>query len=222
MATSSASSVTFAAVTPPMAPAPTTSTLASTIVSPPPVPVQMPAFSGHRSRRTVAVRAWAITHSPLDSTSRWRVESSEAPRIARYSSIRRPFNYYASDLCLTRSSRMRQVTAWPSISSPSEIAAAEQPYDTLSGGQQARFQVLLLELGGATLLLLDEPTDNLDLHSAEALETGLAAFEGTVLAVTHDRWFARGFDRFLVYGADGTVYESDGPVWDEARVARAR
>ena len=47
-------------------------------------------------------------------------------------------------------------------------------------------------------------------------------FEGTVLAVTHDRWFARGFDRFLVYGADGSVYESDGPVWDEGRVRRAR
>jgi ATPase subunit of ABC transporter with duplicated ATPase domains len=100
--------------------------------------------------------------------------------------------------------------------------AAEQRFESLSGGQQARFQILLLELSGATLLLLDEPTDNLDVESAEALEEGLDAFEGTVLAVTHDRWFARGFDRFLVYGADGSVYESDGPVWDEGRVQRAR
>jgi ATPase subunit of ABC transporter with duplicated ATPase domains len=100
--------------------------------------------------------------------------------------------------------------------------AAEQTFDSLSGGQQARFQILLLELSGATLLLLDEPTDNLDVESAEALEDGLASFAGTVLAVTHDRWFARGFDRFLVYGADGAVYESDGPVWDEARVQRTR
>ena len=100
--------------------------------------------------------------------------------------------------------------------------AGEQVYESLSGGQQARLQILLLELSGATLLLLDEPTDNLDVQSAEALEAGLAAFEGTVLAVTHDRWFARGFDRFLVYGADGEVYESEGPVWDEGRVARAR
>ncbi|MCM3516012.1 ABC-F family ATP-binding cassette domain-containing protein [Nocardioides sp. P86] len=100
--------------------------------------------------------------------------------------------------------------------------AAEQRFESLSGGQQARFQILLLELSGATLLLLDEPTDNLDVQSAEALEEGLEAFEGTVLAVTHDRWFARGFDRFLVYGADGDVYESDGPVWDEGRVERAR
>ncbi len=100
--------------------------------------------------------------------------------------------------------------------------AGEQTFDSLSGGQQARFQILLLELSGATLLLLDEPTDNLDLHSAEALEEGLSVFEGTVLAVTHDRWFTRGFDRFLVFGADGTVYESDEPVWDEGRVERAR
>ena len=99
---------------------------------------------------------------------------------------------------------------------------ADQSFDDLSGGQQARFQVLLLELVGATLLLLDEPTDNLDLASAEALEDGLAAFDGTVMAVTHDRWFARGFDRFLVFGADGRVYESAEPVWDEGRVARAR
>ncbi len=100
--------------------------------------------------------------------------------------------------------------------------AGEQRFESLSGGQQARFQILLLELSGATLLLLDEPTDNLDVQSAEALEEGLEAFEGTVLAVTHDRWFARGFDRFLVYGADGEVYESDGPVWDEGRVQRVR
>ena len=100
--------------------------------------------------------------------------------------------------------------------------AGEQSFESLSGGQQARFQILLLELSGATMLLLDEPTDNLDLHSAQALEEGLAAFEGTVLAVTHDRWFARGFDRFLVLGADGLVRESPEPVWDEARVVRQR
>ncbi|PRX01746.1 UNVERIFIED_ORG: ATPase subunit of ABC transporter with duplicated ATPase domains [Actinomadura viridilutea] len=99
---------------------------------------------------------------------------------------------------------------------------AEQPFETLSGGQQARLQILLLELGGATLLLLDEPTDNLDLASAEALQEGLESYEGTVVAVTHDRWFARSFDRFLVFGADGSAYESPEPVWDERRVSRAR
>ena len=100
--------------------------------------------------------------------------------------------------------------------------AAEQTFDSLSGGQQARLQILLLELGGATLLLLDEPTDNLDLESADALQQALAAFEGTVIAVTHDRWFVRDFDRFVVFGADAEVHEWDEPVWDEARVRRSR
>lgn len=95
-------------------------------------------------------------------------------------------------------------------------ASAEQRFESLSGGQQARFQILLLELSGATLLLLDEPTDNLDLESADALQVGLDAFEGTVVAVTHDRWFARGFDRFLVFRADGRVEEAPEPRWDNA------
>ncbi|MDU0293797.1 ABC-F family ATP-binding cassette domain-containing protein [Saccharothrix longispora] len=98
----------------------------------------------------------------------------------------------------------------------------DQRFETLSGGQQARFQVLLLELSGATLLLLDEPTDNLDLNSAEALQNALEEFTGTVVAVTHDRWFARTFDRFLLFRSDGEVVEVDEPVWDEARVARTR
>lgn len=99
---------------------------------------------------------------------------------------------------------------------------ADQTFDSLSGGQQARLQILQLELGGSTLLLLDEPTDNLDLASAEALEEGLGQYAGTVVAVTHDRWFARSFDRYLIFGADGAVYESLEPVWDEGRVNRLR
>ena len=96
-----------------------------------------------------------------------------------------------------------------------ELAAqGDQRFGTLSGGQQARFLVLLLELSGATVLLLDEPTDNLDLASAEALEEGLQAFEGTVVAVTHDRWFTRSFDRFVLFQGDGEVVETPEPVWD--------
>jgi ATPase subunit of ABC transporter with duplicated ATPase domains len=100
--------------------------------------------------------------------------------------------------------------------------AARRSYDVLSGGEKARLEVLVLELEGHNLLLLDEPTDNLDLASAEALQEGLESYAGTVLAATHDRWFARSFDRFLVFGADGAVYESADPVWDESRVARPR
>jgi len=112
--------------------------------------------------------------------------------------------------------------AMASMSRYELTSCARQPFTSLSGGQQARLQILLLELAGSTLLLLDEPTDNLDLASAEALQDGLELYSGTVMAVTHDRWFAKSFDRFLVFGGDGAVYEAAGPVWDEARVDRSR
>lgn len=99
-----------------------------------------------------------------------------------------------------------------------EIAPAwKQPFHTLSGGQQARLQILLLELAGATLLLLDEPTDNLDLASAEALQHGLRQFTGTVITVTHDRWFAAEFDHYLVFDATRTVNLSDAATWQSHR-----
>ncbi|MFD0690261.1 ABC-F family ATP-binding cassette domain-containing protein [Actinomadura fibrosa] len=98
-----------------------------------------------------------------------------------------------------------------------ELAPARrQPFHTLSGGQQARLQILLLELSGCTLLLLDEPTDNLDLASAQALQDGLTAYQGTVLAVTHDRWFAEDFDRYLIFDPDGTVHHRTTPTWQPA------
>jgi ATPase subunit of ABC transporter with duplicated ATPase domains len=88
------------------------------------------------------------------------------------------------------------------------VEAARRSYETLSGGQKARLEILCLELEGHNLLLLDEPTDNLDIDSAEALEHGLDQFEGTVMAVTHDRWFMQTMDRFLVFESDGSVLES--------------
>jgi sulfate-transporting ATPase len=111
-------------------------------------------------------------------------------------------------------SGMDRAGAMKALSRYELAAQGDQRFGTLSGGQQARFLVLLLELSGATLLLLDEPTDNLDMASAEALEEGLSAFEGTVIAVTHDRWFTRGFDRFVLFQGDGEVVETPEPVWD--------
>jgi ATPase subunit of ABC transporter with duplicated ATPase domains len=84
--------------------------------------------------------------------------------------------------------------------------AANRTTDTLSGGQKARLEILCLELEGHNLLLLDEPTDNLDIDSAEALESALESFTGTVVAVSHDRAFLRRLDRFLLLAHDGSVY----------------
>jgi len=83
--------------------------------------------------------------------------------------------------------------------------AANRSYETLSGGEKARLEILCLEAEGHNLLLLDEPTDNLDIDSSEALESALDGFEGTVVAVSHDRAFLRRLDRFLLIGLDGSV-----------------
>jgi ATPase subunit of ABC transporter with duplicated ATPase domains len=83
---------------------------------------------------------------------------------------------------------------------------SRQLFETLSGGQKARLEILCLELDGYNVLLLDEPTDNLDVDSAEALERALDGFDGTVIAVSHDRAFLAQLDRFLMITDDGEVF----------------
>jgi ATPase subunit of ABC transporter with duplicated ATPase domains len=83
---------------------------------------------------------------------------------------------------------------------------ARQEFQTLSGGQKARLEILCLELEGHNVLLLDEPTDNLDVDSSEALEHALDGFEGTVVAVSHDRTFLAQLDRFVMITDDGEVF----------------
>jgi len=92
--------------------------------------------------------------------------------------------------------------------------AARRSFEVLSGGEKARLEVLVLELEGHNLLVLDEPTDNLDIDSSEALEQALETFQGTVVAVSHDRSFLRTMDRYLMILYDGTVLSL--PSYDTA------
>jgi ATP-binding cassette subfamily F protein 3 len=74
-----------------------------------------------------------------------------------------------------------------------------QKIGDLSGGERSRLQLALLVLSGANFLLLDEPTNNLDIASAEVLEQALEDFVGTVLVISHDRYFLdRTVERLLV------------------------
>ncbi len=111
---------------------------------------------------------------------------------------------------------LQRTSAMSSLKRYELAADAQQPFSLLSGGQQARMQILRLEIASPTMLLLDEPTDNLDIASAEALEKGLYGYSGSVLAVTHDRWFMRVLDRFLIFREDGVVEEALTPPLDKA------
>ena len=107
------------------------------------------------------------------------------------------------DIVSTRRGELRAAMA--ALARYGLAEAARRFYDVLSGGEKARLEVLILELEGRNLLLLDEPTDNLDTDSSEALETALDSFVGTVVAVSHDRAFLSTLDRFLMVLHDGGV-----------------
>ncbi len=102
----------------------------------------------------------------------------------------------------------------------------------LSGGERNRLQLACLEVRGATLLLLDEPTNHMDVASREAIEESLAEFRGTVIVVSHDRYFLdkvataivevrdRAFRRYP--GEPLEFWSERGPVPAAARPAAAR
>ena len=82
----------------------------------------------------------------------------------------------------------------------------DTPMGSLSGGEQARLQIALITLSGANFLILDEPTNHLDIPSCEVLEDALLDFDGTILAISHDRYFLdRIVNRVVVLQGNGTA-----------------
>ncbi|MCC6387242.1 MAG: ABC-F family ATP-binding cassette domain-containing protein [Dehalococcoidia bacterium] len=95
--------------------------------------------------------------------------------------------------------------------------ACSQPIGRLSGGEKSRVQLARLMLMGANCLVLDEPTNNLDIPAAEVLEGALDAYEGTVVVVSHDRYFLdRLVDRIFEI-RDGRLVTHQGGYSDFAR-----
>ncbi len=99
-----------------------------------------------------------------------------------------------------------------------------QPVRTLSGGERSRLQLLLVMLSNANCLVLDEPTNHLDIDSAEALEAALDAYDGTIVVISHDRYFLdRVADRTVeVRDRELRSFEGGYSEWREAQEAQAR
>jgi len=89
-----------------------------------------------------------------------------------------------------------------------------QKIGELSGGERSRLQLALLVLSGANFLLLDEPTNNLDIASAEVLEAALEDFNGTVLVISHDRYFLDRTVQRLIAMEAGRLVEYQGGYSD--------
>ena len=93
-------------------------------------------------------------------------------------------------------------------------AQVRQPIGTLSGGERSRLQLAALMLKRPNLLLMDEPTNNLDIPASEALETALEDFEGALVVISHDRYFLdRVVDR-VVELEDGSLRQFAGGYTD--------
>jgi ATP-binding cassette subfamily F protein uup len=118
--------------------------------------------------------------------------------------------------------RSLHVAAWAKrfLFAPEHL---ELPVGRLSGGERARVLIARLMLEPADLLILDEPTNDLDLPTLEILEDRLAEFEGGLVLVTHDRFMLDRLSTVVVAldGHGGTETFADFAQWEAARAARA-
>jgi ATP-binding cassette subfamily F protein 3 len=97
-----------------------------------------------------------------------------------------------------------------------------EPVRNLSGGERTRLQLLLLMLAEPNCLVLDEPTNHLDIGSLEVLERELERFPGTVVFVSHDRYFLDRISDKTVEVRDGELFRYEGgySAWRESRRVR--
>ncbi|MBS2008789.1 MAG: ABC-F family ATP-binding cassette domain-containing protein [Cyanobacteria bacterium SZAS TMP-1] len=111
--------------------------------------------------------------------------------------------------------RQMHVASWSKrfLFRPDQLS---MPVSYLSGGEQARILIARLMLQPADILILDEPTNDLDIPSLEVLEESLEDFPGAVVLVTHDRFMLDSISTILLAldGKGGTEYFADYPQWE--------
>lgn len=102
-------------------------------------------------------------------------------------------------------------------------ADQQKKLQTLSGGERNRVQLAMILKSGANLLLLDEPTNDLDVNTMRALEEGLLGFGGSVMVVSHDRWFLdRIASHILAFEGESKVFWFEGNYSEYAADRRRR
>jgi sulfate-transporting ATPase len=102
-------------------------------------------------------------------------------------------------------------------------ADQQKPVGSLSGGERGRLHLAKTLLGGGNVLLLDEPSNDLDVETLRALEDALGEFAGTVMVISHDRWFLdRIATHILAFEGDSQVYFFEGNYqeYEGAKIAR--
>jgi ATP-binding cassette subfamily F protein 3 len=95
-----------------------------------------------------------------------------------------------------------------------------RPVSSLSGGERTRLAFLLLMHDAPNCLLLDEPTNHLDIDSIEALEGALEHYDGTVVAISHDRYFLDRIADRIVVVAGGAAHAYEGGWSANAHLAQ--
>ena len=156
--------------------------------------------------KTHLLAALAGTAS-ADAEVTGRIEFGPRTTVGMFTQVNdRPEFRGRTCLDIVRDRRYDEEAAMKALSRYRIGRQSRQEFQTLSGGQKARLEILCLELDGHNVLLLDEPTDNLDIESSEALEGALDGFDGTVVAVSHDRTFLERLDRFVMITDDGEVF----------------
>jgi sulfate-transporting ATPase len=99
----------------------------------------------------------------------------------------------------------------------------QKPVGTLSGGERGRLHLAKTLLAGANVLLLDEPSNDLDVETLRALEDALSEFAGTVLVISHDRWFLdRIATHIIAFEGDSSVYFFEGNYQEYEANKKAR
>ena len=95
-----------------------------------------------------------------------------------------------------------------------DYLATQKQVRHLSGGERSRLQLARLMLSDVNFLLLDEPTNNLDIPASEVLEAALEEFNGSVLVISHDRYFLDRIVDRVVALEDGRAVEVNGGYSD--------